>query len=256
MLIVLALLSSSAAADGTDFRALGGSARPHRAYFDGGAVRIRYRFAARRPVDLTIRIVRLADQRVVRGFLARRAEPGRSHELRWGGRTWAGDPAPDGHYAVLAGQRGHRLRRIAGFLLHGHLFPVRGRHGTRGAIGEFGAPRSGGRVHEGFDVTAACGTRLAAARGGRVLRTGFDPVLYGWFVLIDGRSERRNYFYAHLRARPPVGGGERVRTGQRIGAVGRTGNARSTPCHLHFELRRHGRAFDPEPALRRWDRWS
>ena len=44
-----------------------------------------------------------------------------------------------------------------------HVFPVQGPHGTRGPIGEFGAPRDGGRTHEGFDITAACGTR--AGRG-------------------------------------------------------------------------------------------
>lgn len=217
---------------------------------------IRYRFAARRSVDVAVRIVRLAERRVVHRFLERRAAPGVTHRLRWGGLTSAGDDAPDGHYGVLAGRRGHRLRRIGGFALHGHVFPVRGPHGTRGAIGEFGAPRSGGRTHEGFDVTAGCGTRLVAARGGRVLRSGFDPVLYGWFVLIDGREERRNYFYAHLRSPAAVRSGERIRTRQTIGEVGRTGNARTTPCHLHFELRSGGVPFDPAPALRRWDRYS
>jgi murein DD-endopeptidase MepM/ murein hydrolase activator NlpD len=233
-----------------------GSARPHRAFFDAGPVTIRYRFASRRPVDVAIRIVRLRDERVVRGFVDRRATPGRTHRLRWGGLTSTGRAAPDGHYRVLVGRRGRRLRPVGGFVLHGHVFPVRGPHGTRGAIGDFGAPRSGGRTHEGFDVTAACGTRLVAARGGRVLRAAFDPVLYGWFVLIDGRKERRNYFYAHLRHRPRVRRGQRVRTRQAIGEVGRTGNARTTPCHLHFELRSGGVPFDPEPALSRWDRWS
>ena len=205
---------------------------------------------------MTIRIVRLRDDRVARGFVDRRSVPGRTHRQRWGGLTSTGRAAPDGHYGVFVGRRGHRLRRVGGFAFHGHVFPVRGPHGTRGAIGEFGAPRSGGRTHEGFDVTAACGTPLVAARGGRVLRTGFDPILYGWFVLVGGLKERRNYFYAHLRRRPSARPGEQVRTRQSIGEVGRTGNARATPCHLHFELRRAGVPFDPEPALRRWDRFS
>jgi murein DD-endopeptidase MepM/ murein hydrolase activator NlpD len=38
--------------------------------------------------------------------------------------------------------------------------------------------------------------------------------------------------------------------------VGRTGNARSTECHLHFEIRAGGEPIDPEPLLRRWDRYS
>ena len=122
------------------------------------------------------------------------------------------------------------------------------------AIGEFGAPRTGGRIHEGFDVTGACGTPLLAARGGVVKRAGYDPVLYGNYVLIDARKSRQDHFYAHMNARPRVGDGERVRTGQGVGEIGRTGNAASTPCHLHFEIRVGGGPIDPEPKLRDWDR--
>ncbi len=51
-----------------------------------------------------------------------------------------------------------------------------------------------------------------------------------------------------------VDDGERVRTGQDVGRIGQTGNAASTPCHLHFEIRVDGRPIDPEPPLRDWDR--
>lgn len=138
----------------------------------------------------------------------------------------------------------------------GHVFPVAGPHWTRGATGEFGARRSGGRTHEGFDVVARCGTPLVAVRGGRVRRAGFDPVLYGNYLLIHGAGERRGYFYAHLRRPARVRRGERVLTGERVGAVGATGNARSVGCHLHFELRVRGAPVDPAPALRRWDRYG
>jgi len=40
------------------------------------------------------------------------------------------------------------------------------------------------------------------------------------------------------------------------GSVGKTGNARTVGCHLHFEMHVHGRPVDPEPALRRWDSFS
>jgi murein DD-endopeptidase MepM/ murein hydrolase activator NlpD len=139
---------------------------------------------------------------------------------------------------------------------HGHVFPVQGPHGRRGAIGEFGAPRDGGRTHEGFDVVAACGTPLVAVRGGRVRSVGYDPVLYGNYLLIHGEGEHRSYFYAHLRRPPAVHDGERVFTGERVGVVGETGNARTVGCHLHFEIHVNGRPIDPEPALRRWDRYS
>lgn len=126
----------------------------------------------------------------------------------------------------------------------------------RGPIGEYHAPRSGGRIHEGFDVTAACGTELVAVRNGRVLQSGFDPVLYGWFVLIHGEGENRSYFYAHMPRRALFGRGQRVWEGERIGAVGETGNAAGTGCHLHFEIHVRGVAVDPGPSLRRWDRYS
>jgi murein DD-endopeptidase MepM/ murein hydrolase activator NlpD len=146
--------------------------------------------------------------------------------------------------------------RDGGTTYYGHVFPVEGPHGTRGAIGEFGAPRDGGRWHEGFDIVAACGTPLVAVRGGRVLRRGYDPVLYGHYLLIHGESEDRSYFYAHLPRPALVHRGQHVWTDERVGAVGETGNARTVGCHLHFEIHVHGRPIDPEPSLRRWDRYS
>ena len=89
-----------------------------------------------------------------------------------------------------------------------------------------------------------------------MVRRGFDPELYGNYLLIKGRKTPRNYFYSHLRRPAEVGLKERVFTGQTLGEVGRTGNARTIGCHLHFEIRKHGRPMDPEPELRRWDRYS
>lgn len=136
------------------------------------------------------------------------------------------------------------------------MFPVLGPHWTRGTIGEFGAPRSGGRSHEGFDVVAACGTPLVAAATGRVLRSAYDPVLYGNYLKIHGQGERRIYFYAHLTRAAPVRRGDQVWAGRRVGAVGKTGNARTVGCHLHFEIHLRGNPIDPAPALGRWDRYS
>lgn len=155
--------------------------------------------------------------------------------------------------APASGQVSSRNGSVA---YHGHVFPVQGPHGVRGAVGEYHAPRNGGRIHDGFDITAACGTKLVAVRNGRVLRRGFDPVLYGNYLLIHGEGERRSYFYSHLARPAAVRRGQWVREGQRVGAVGETGNAVGTGCHLHFEIHVRGVPVDPEPALRRWDRYS
>jgi murein DD-endopeptidase MepM/ murein hydrolase activator NlpD len=95
-----------------------------------------------------------------------------------------------------------------------------------------------------------------AVRNGRVLRTGYDPVLYGNYLLIHGEGEDRSYFYAHMPRPALVHEGQRIYTGERVGAVGETGNAIAIGCHLHFEIHVHGQPIDPEPSLRRWDAYS
>lgn len=139
---------------------------------------------------------------------------------------------------------------------YGHVFPVQGPHGVRGAVGEFGAGRNGGRTHEGFDIVAACETPLVAVTNGRVLQAGYDPVLYGNYLLIHGEGEQRSYFYAHLPRPSPFHKGDWVWEGERVGAVGKTGNAITIGCHLHFEIHARGIPIDPLPSLERWDRYS
>lgn len=182
-------------------------------------------------------------------------------KARSGSRQLQARPSvhPDARSAADPGGcygRDRSSRFAAGFRLRAHVFPVDGVHGTRGAIGEFGAGRNGGRIHEGFDITGDCGTPLLAARRGRVEKTGFDPVLYGYFVRIGGAKTKQDYFYSHLTAPAEVDEGAAVTTGELVGRIGQTGNAGSTPCHLHFEIRVGGEPIDPEPALRRWDRYS
>ena len=110
----------------------------------------------------------------------------------------------------------------------------------------FGAPRDGGaRSHHGVDIFRPRGTPVIAAadgyahlddtpRGGRVV----------W--LRDARTRRRLY-YAHLDDWA-VESGAFVRTGDVLGYVGNTGNAVTTPPHLHFGVYDRGPA-DPVPYL-------
>jgi murein DD-endopeptidase MepM/ murein hydrolase activator NlpD len=167
---------------------------------------------------------------------------------------WIEDALPGG-----LEHQGQRTRRVEGISFHGHRFPVPGRHSYREGEGEFGAPRPG-RVHQGKDVWAPCGARLLAARGGRLARAGYDPRLYGHFAVIDGRGTSADLFYVHLSGPPTAREGERVRTGERIGRIGRSGNAQSVGCMLHLEIWprgfRRGNPVDPEPQLRAWDSWS
>lgn len=231
------------------------SARPRTAFFDHRRpVRLRYRIRSYGSLDIRVTLVRRG--RTVRSWIERDQAPFTRHSLAWNGLTGKGSAAPAGRYRFRIGAA-QRKSRSARFRFRDHRFPVRGPHsyGDR-----FGAPRSGGRVHEGQDLWAACGTRLEAARGGKVQFRGYSGALYGHYLVIDGRQTDRDYMYSHLIRPPTVKDGARVRTGERIGAVGRSGNARGEGCQLHFELWpngwHEGRPADPLGELRRWDGYS
>lgn len=140
----------------------------------------------------------------------------------------------------------------------GHVFPVRGPHDYGESGARFGSGR-GGRDHQGQDIFARCGTPLVAARGGRVQFREYHPA-GGHYIVIDGARTGADYAYMHMRSRSPFRVGDRVRTGQRIGSVGDSGNA--SGCHLHFEIwtapgwYEGGRPIDPWRPLRLWDRRS
>jgi murein DD-endopeptidase MepM/ murein hydrolase activator NlpD len=123
----------------------------------------------------------------------------------------------------------------------GRVCPVGTPHGFTDT---WGAPRSGGRWHQGVDMFAAYGTPLYAVEDGTI-RTS-DNALGGVSVHLTGASGDA-YYYAHMSTRTVVTG-QRVRTGDVIGAVGDTGNARSTPPHLHFQYHPGGGgAVNPTP---------
>ncbi|HEY8467789.1 MAG TPA: M23 family metallopeptidase [Solirubrobacterales bacterium] len=230
---------------------------PKLALFDGKRpARLRFRFQAPGPTDLRVRVVRRNTGRAVWGRLLRGARPFRRHEVRWRGLTRRGKAAPDGRYAFTVAPAGGRAWRPGSFRLRGFVFPVAGPTGLRGPVGAFGAPRNGGRTHEGLDITAPCGRRVLAARGGKVRAVRYEPALKGHFAVIRDRTTGTDYVYSHFPARSPLREGGRVRTGELVGRVGQSGNAAGTPCHLHFEIWPRGwgrgRPVDPLPRVRGW----
>ena len=119
-------------------------------------------------------------------------------------------------------------------------------------VSTFGAPRDGGRRrHQGVDIFAPRGTPVLAAHAGVVVHTGHFR-LGGLVVHTVGRRGVLAY-YAHLdHLRAGLSIGEVVAEGDVLGYVGNTGNARTTPPHLHFEARSIALglpACDPVPLL-------
>jgi murein DD-endopeptidase MepM/ murein hydrolase activator NlpD len=220
-------------------------------------VAIEFAVAAPAALDLQIDVVRDRTDQPVRRLSIPAAAPGVAQRVEWDGVTGGGKVAPDGGYRIrLRAVADGRVRRGPTFTLHSHAYPIRGPHADRGAAGAFGVARNGGRRHEGFDVNAPCGTPVVAARGGRVVRAAYDPVLYGNVVIVRGERTRRDYWYSHLKHATRLKVGDEVRTAQRIGSIGATGNARTIGCHLHFQIVSHGRPIDPAPELHAWDAWS
>ena len=127
-------------------------------------------------------------------------------------------------------------------------FPVDG-YSMRAIQSIFGVARDGGRrSHDGVDIFARRGTPVLAAAQGVAYRVGITG-LGGKVVWV--RDPLRNFrlYYAHLDSQH-VSDGDRIEIGDTLGFVGNTGNARTTPPHLHFGLYRSGEgAVDPIPFL-------
>lgn len=123
---------------------------------------------------------------------------------------------------------------------------------------DWGFPRSGGRTHKGTDVFAEKGTPIIAIRSGTVKQVdrvdSYRPGSnYGdlggiWVSYWTGPGEY--WYWAHLDGiADGVSPGASVSAGQVIGWVGNTGNAYSTPPHVHVGHYVNGSAVNPYPDL-------
>jgi len=102
------------------------------------------------------------------------------------------------------------------------------------------------RYHHGLDIAAATGTKIGAARAGKVILAGWRNSVYGRCVIIDHGNNQKTV-YAHA-SKILVKNGAQVKAGQPIAEVGATGNA--TGAHLHFELHIDDKVVDPQKYLR------
>jgi peptidoglycan LD-endopeptidase LytH len=104
-----------------------------------------------------------------------------------------------------------------------------------------------GRDHHDYpatDVFAACGTTVVSPTAGVVLEVSrtdrWDPAVNdgatrgGLSITLFGDDGVRYYASHYATIARTVEPGVRVRAGQVLGTVGRTGSARPTPCHIHF----------------------
>ena len=226
-----------------------------------------FRLSGASTAALKVELVNASDATVVKTWSPVDVPPDQVQSISWNGRLGRAAARP-GRYSfrlTAASADGSEARSSQlgdvqrdSFDLYDHIFPVRGRHDFGGAGARFGTGRAG-HSHQGHDLFAACGTRMVAARGGRVKFKQYHSAA-GHYLVIDGDRTEIDYVYMHLDQPSPFSEGDRVYTGQTIGAVGETGNARG--CHLHFELwgapgwYDGGDPFDPLSSLQAWDSWS
>jgi len=115
----------------------------------------------------------------------------------------------------------------------------------------WGDSRDGGRRrHKGIDIFAPKGTGVVAVADGIISYIGEQPKggLCLWLTTENGQS----FYYAHLdRWASGLFEGMEVRSGDLLGYVGNTGNARTTPPHLHFGVNDDDEMVNPYPILTR-----
>ncbi|WP_217913394.1 peptidoglycan DD-metalloendopeptidase family protein [Miltoncostaea marina] len=161
-------------------------------------------------------------------------------------------PGPLAPRAPLGLPRRAAPERLDGLRRSGaYAFPVAGESSY---IDDYAAPRAGTGWHHGNDIFAATGTPVVAVADGTLSRVGVNTLGGNRLWLTDDAGNA--FYYAHLSAYAPAAvEGARVTAGQVIGFVGNTGQAITTPPHLHFEIHpAAGDSVNPYPFLLAWER--
>jgi murein DD-endopeptidase MepM/ murein hydrolase activator NlpD len=141
-----------------------------------------------------------------------------------------------------------------GPMIDGMVCPVVGAVAGRDFSNDWGYPRSGGRTHKGNDIFASRGTSVVAVHDGTVTRWNppSSPTRLGGITVTYQTADGSEWYNAHLDTiADGISPGASVERGQVIGTVGNTGNARTTPPHLHLGRRYGGSWVNPYPTISR-----
>lgn len=139
--------------------------------------------------------------------------------------------------------------------ISGAVCPVQGARAGRDFINDWGYPRWPNRWHQGNDIFASRGTPVVAVADGVVVR--WNPpsrqTALGGITVTYRTSDGSEWYNAHLDSiASGIEPGVSVSRGQEIGRVGNTGNATSTPPHLHLGRRYGGSWVNPWPTVSGW----
>ncbi|MFN8152451.1 MAG: peptidoglycan DD-metalloendopeptidase family protein [Solirubrobacterales bacterium] len=228
-------------------------ATPTTTFFDSAkGSELNYLFAADGPTDIRVDVVNKETGETVDSVVQEGQEPFANHTFSWNGLDADKSVARNGDYKFKVSQISGGPGAGVPFDYYDHIFPLRGKH-------YYGDGLGAGRGHQGQDVFAKCGTKIVAARGGRVQVNAYQSAA-GYYLVIDGQKTGQDYVYMHMEQRGRPAAGTRVHTGDVIGYESDTGDA--SGCHLHFELwsapgwYEGGHVLDPTTPLKKWDRYS
>ena len=228
-------------------------ATPRKSFFDSArGSELAYLFEANGPTDVRVDVVSKDSGETVDSVVEQDQEPFANHRFKWNGLDSDNGVARNGRYRFKVSPLSGGAGAGAKFSYYDHIFPLRGKH-------TYGDGLGAGRGHMGQDVFAKCGTKIVAARGGRIQANAYQSAA-GYYLVIDGNKTGKDYTYMHMeqRGRPAVG--TKVHTGDVIGYESDTGDAQG--CHLHFELwsapgwYEGGHVLDPTAPLKKWDKYS
>jgi murein DD-endopeptidase MepM/ murein hydrolase activator NlpD len=134
----------------------------------------------------------------------------------------------------------------------GVVCPVQGAVAGRDFSNDWGYPRSGGRFHQGNDIFANTGTPVVAVADATIVRWNppSSPTGLGGITVTYRIADGSEWYNAHLDSvADGIAPGVSVSRGQIIGTVGNTGNARTTPPHLHLGRSSGGMWVNPWPTI-------
>lgn len=131
---------------------------------------------------------------------------------------------------------------ISAMLFVGFIFPEKKTIPVAGASAKDWHPKSfwfepwgSSGVHKGIDIFANINTPLLSTTAGVVVYRGYFPK-GGNVVVVLGAKWRLHYF-AHMNSLA-ASWFEPVKSGEVIGSVGDSGNAKGKPAHLHYAILR------------------
>jgi len=138
-----------------------------------------------------------------------------------------------------------------------YVFPVAGAASYSDTYGAMRSDVPGG-WHHGDDIFSALGMPVLAVADGKVYKVGWNRV-GGWRLWLEDRQGNR-FYYAHLSGYTKYAkNGAHVKAGTQLAFIGNTGDAFTTPHHLHFEIHpvkllhlHYAGAVDPTAYLDHW----